>query len=53
MHESLVDGEIVKLGTQGMDLRYAHGDDLVQRKQMLMEEADCFICMPGGTGDPI
>ena len=37
------DGKIV-------NMIMARGDDLNERKQLLMDNADCFVIMPGGTG---
>ena len=59
LHEKMVDGsgtqELKDLAARAGDssrlsLVTARGDSLEERKQVLMEHADCFIALPGGPG---
>jgi uncharacterized protein (TIGR00730 family) len=50
VHDRMVDGDIMELKNSGMEMKVATGDTLQERKQMLSQEADCFIALPGGPG---
>lgn len=47
IHRQWVDGE---LAAELTEMRVVDGNDLGERKRGLLEEADCVVALPGGTG---